>query len=66
MKRSLHKDDVKANKIIVREKRKKNFRFMIKLSKQVIYKKIEQCLISIPGDFFVTEKHVRLQVQNNN
>ena len=35
------------------------------LSKQVIYNKIEQCLISIPGDF-VVEKHVRLQMQNNN
>ena len=34
------------------------------LSKQVIYNKIEQCLISIPGDF-VTEKHVRLRMQNN-
>ena len=34
------------------------------LSKQVNYNKIEQCLISIAGDF-VTEKHVRLQMQNN-
>ena len=32
---------------------------MVKLSKQVIYSKIEQCLISIPGDF-VIEKHVRI------
>ena len=37
---------------------------MVKLNKQVIYSKIEQCLISIPGDF-VAEKHVRLQMQNN-
>ena len=37
---------------------------MVKLSRQVIYNKIEQCLISIPGDF-VTEKHVRLRMQNN-
>ena len=34
------------------------------LSKQVIYNKIEQHLISIPGDF-VAEKHVILQMQNN-
>ena len=37
---------------------------MVKLNKQVIYNKIKQCLISIPGDI-VTEKHVRLQMQNN-
>ena len=34
------------------------------LSKQVIYNKIEQSLISILGDF-VIEKHVRLQMQKN-
>ena len=34
------------------------------LGKQVIYNKIEQCLISIPGDF-VVEKHVRLLMQND-
>ena len=34
------------------------------LSKQVIYNKIKQCLISIPGDF-VIEKHVRLWMQNS-
>ena len=37
---------------------------MLKLSKQVIYNKIEQCLVSIPGDF-VIEKHVRLIMQCN-
>ena len=37
---------------------------MVKLSRQVIYNKIEQCLISTPCDF-VAEKHVRLQMQNN-
>ena len=31
------------------------------LSNQVIYNKIKQGLISIPGDF-VIEKHVRLQI----
>ena len=35
------------------------------LSNQVIYNKIEQGLINIPGDF-VIEKHVRLQNWNNN
>ena len=35
------------------------------LSNQVIYNKIKQCLISILGDF-VVEKHVRLQIWNNN
>ena len=30
------------------------------LSDQIIYKKIEQCLIDILGDF-VVEKHVRLR-----
>ena len=34
---------------------------MVMLSKQVIYNKIEQCLISILGDI-VIEKHVRLQI----
>ena len=34
------------------------------LGKQVIYNKIKQCLISIPGDF-VVEKHVRLLMQND-
>ena len=34
------------------------------LSKQVIYNKIEQCLISILGDF-VIDKCVRLQMQKN-
>ena len=34
------------------------------LSKQDIYNKIEQGLISIPGDF-VIEKHVRLRMQKN-
>ena len=29
------------------------------LSDQIIYNKIEQCLINIPGDF-VIKKHVRL------
>ena len=38
---------------------------MVILSNQVIYNKIEQGLISILGDF-VIEKHVRLQIQNNN
>ena len=37
---------------------------MVKLNKQVIYNKIEQCLISIPGDF-VAEKQVRLRMQDN-
>ena len=37
---------------------------MVMLSKQVIYNKIKQCLISILGDF-VIEKHVRLQMQKN-
>ena len=31
------------------------------LSDQVIYNKIEQCLINILGDF-VIEKHVRLRI----
>ena len=35
------------------------------LSKQVIYNKIEQGLVSILGGF-VVEKHVRPQIQNNN
>ena len=35
------------------------------LSNQVIYNKIEQCLISTLGDF-VVEKHVRLPNWNNN
>ena len=34
-------------------------------SKQVIYNRIKQGLISILGDF-VAEKHVRLGMQNNN
>ena len=37
---------------------------MVKLSNQVIYNKIKQCLISVPGDF-VIEKHVRLRMQRN-
>ena len=36
------------------------------LSNQVIYNKIEQCLISIPGDFSLIEKHVRLPNWNIN
>ena len=37
---------------------------MVMLSKEVIYNKIEQALISILGDF-VIEKHVRLWMQKN-
>ena len=40
-------------------------RYMVMLSNQSIYNKIEQCLISIQSDF-VVEKHVRLQNWNNN
>ena len=37
---------------------------MVMLSKQAIYNKIKQWLISVLGDFII-EKHVRLQMQNN-
>ena len=45
---------MKANKIIMK------ISYIIRLNNQVIYNKIEQCLIGIPRDFCHVEKHVRL------
>ena len=51
--RSLHKTVSIAYEIIVK------IRYMVILNDEMIYNKIEQGLINIPGDF-VIQKHVRL------